>query len=723
MAASNNEEYLAALLFQWVPSQVDPLSVIEWMFPSISLKRTIVTRIEAIADLISKARQRIYDISGLEINTIYMPYTIEQVQRMFQKILDITLALYDFSGIITNHYPKHRLFSVTLQIEKEPLFSVTPVQGITVYSDASQRIVKRLERAFIKDLTNVSLKEALIQLRHLLDNRRDPYFVTHIRSHSVISAGLFEGNKQLQMWLLLSPGGLLTFWVTLHVLRLGSADFTVVGPVRPLRVTVGQDVVLPCHLSPAVDAQGWDIRWIRHDVTETVHHYRNGEELFGEQLEEYAGRTELDTDGLSRGRLDLQIYGLRPSDDGLYTCTVTDGASYGEALVELEVSATGSVPQLSLEGYEAGGIRVLCRSAGWFPQPEVLWKDPDGHRVPSVSQRRSPDARGLFDTEDAIVVTGTRDRIWSCVVRNLRLGQEQEASLRISDPFFHDARPWMAALGVLLTLSVVLLGLGVYLWRRKALLFSRELAALGCDQLSSLLVAWRNFLLCHGTDVVTLDPNTAHPRLVLSQDGRSVRCGSEWQNLPDTPQRFTYRFCVLGREGFSEGRHCWEVEVKGEVGGGSWWALGVARDSVNMKGDIYVSPKEGIWGVGQFEGMFQSLTSPRTPLSLSQVPSRVWVCLDCPRGLVTFIDGHSGAEIFTFPPASFNAETIRPWFWVGTEGTKLCLRDSTSCPPSSLPTDPQSPKPSADPAHAPLLGPAGADVPLGPVPAQGAGGQ
>ncbi|KAM6233296.1 butyrophilin subfamily 2 member A2-like [Porphyrio hochstetteri] len=242
------------------------------------------------------------------------------------------------------------------------------------------------------------------------------------------------------------------------------------------------------------------------------------------------------------------------------------------------------------------------------------------------------------------------------------------------------------------------------------MLFSRELA-------------WRNFLLCRGTDVVTLDPNTAYPRLVLSQDGRSVRCGSEWQNLPDTPQRFTYRFCVLGREGFSEGRHCWEVEVKGEVGGGSWWALGVARDSVNRKGDIYVSPKEGIWGVGQFEGMFQSLTSPPTPLSLSQVPSRVWVCLDCPRGLVTFIDGHSGAEIFTFPPASFNAETIRPWFWVGTEGTELCLKDSTSCPPSSLPTAPQSPKPSADPAHAPLLGPAGADVPLGPVPAQGAGGQ
>ncbi|KAM6228158.1 butyrophilin subfamily 1 member A1-like [Porphyrio hochstetteri] len=519
------------------------------------------------------------------------------------------------------------------------------------------------------------------------------------------------------MWLLASPRGLLRYWVTLHVLRLGSADFRVVGPGHALHVTVGQDVVLPCHLSPAMDTQRWDIRWIRHRVSETVHHYQNGEDLSIEQMEEYAGRTELARDGLSRGSLDLRLSGLRPSDDGQYVCTVTDGASYGEALMDLAVSATGSVPQLSLEGYEAGGIRVLCQSAGWFPQPEVLWKDPDGHRVPSVSQRRSPDSRGLFDTEDAIVVTGTGEGNWSCVVRNLHLGQEQEASLRISAPFFHDARPWMAALGVLLVLSIGILVLGASLWRRKALL-SRELgkrdAALGKRDAA---LAWRKFLLPHTPDVVTLDPNTAHPKLVLSEDGRSVRWGREAQDLPDTPQRFTYRPCVLGQEGFREGRHCWEVEVKGEVAGASWWALGVARHSVNRKGHMHMSSKEGIWGVEYWERKFQSLTSPRTPLSLSRVPSRVWVCLDCPRGLVTFIDGHSGAEIFTFLPASFNAETIRPWFGVGTEGTELCLRGSTSCSPSTSSTSPQSPCPSADPARAPLPTATGADVPLSPIPA------
>ncbi|KAM6233277.1 butyrophilin subfamily 1 member A1-like [Porphyrio hochstetteri] len=230
-------------------------------------------------------------------------------------------------------------------------------------------------------------------------------------------------------------------------------------------------------------------------------------------------------------------------------------------------------------------------------------------------------------------------------------------------------------------------------------------------------LAWRKFLLPHTPDVVTLDSKTSHPELVLSEDGRSVRLGTPWQNLPNICQRFTHWPCVLGREEFKEGRHCWEVEVKEKVGGDSWWAVGVASDSVKKREYVKVSPEGGIWGVMPWEGQFCSTTSPPTPLSVSRVPSRVWVCLDCPRGLVTFIDGHSGAEIFTFPPASVKGKAIQPWFFVGTEGTELCLRNSTFCPPSTPTTAPQRPCPSADPAHAPLLAAPGADVALCPAPA------
>ncbi|XP_074020824.1 butyrophilin subfamily 1 member A1-like [Numenius arquata] len=502
---------------------------------------------------------------------------------------------------------------------------------------------------------------------------------------------------------------LLSHFLTLHLLRLGSAEFRVVGPGRPLLATVGQDVVLPCHLSPRIDARSLEIRWIRHQFSETVHLYRNGGNHYGEQMEEYAGRTELSRDGLSSGSLDLRLSGLRPSDDGQYICTVQDAASYAEAMVELEVSAMGSVPLLSLEAYEDGGIRVMCRSAGWYPSPELLWKDAGGQHLPSVSQRRSPDKRGLFEIQDVIVVSGKGEGNVSCVVRNSRLEQEEVSSLHISAPFFHNARPWMAALGVLLLLLLMCFGVIVYLFRRKVVQ-SRELA-------------WRKFLLPENPDVVTLDPNMAHPMLILSKDLRSVRCGTTWWNLSDTPERCIYWRCVLGQERFCEGRHCWEVEVKGEVGGDSWWAVGVAREFVEWNRRVSLNPAEGIWAVWHWGGKFMALTSPPTILSL--VPRRIWVCLDCTRGLVTFFNADTGGEIFTFPPASFHGETLRPWFQVETSKTHLCLRDSThqSLSPTSIPTTaPSRLCSSPETTRSPLLDPAG-DVPLCPAAAEGAEGE
>uniref|UniRef100_U3IQE4 B30.2/SPRY domain-containing protein n=1 Tax=Anas platyrhynchos platyrhynchos TaxID=8840 RepID=U3IQE4_ANAPP len=176
---------------------------------------------------------------------------------------------------------------------------------------------------------------------------------------------------------------------------------------------------------------------------------------------------------------------------------------------------------------------------------------------------------------------------------------------------------------------------------------------------------------------VTLDPETAHPMLLVSQDNSSVRWKSKWQQVPDTPERFDYWWCVLGREEFREGRHYWLVEVEGKWLKDSRWAVGVAKASVKRKGHFKMSPEEGIWAVEYYEGLLNSLTSPPTSLSLSPIPTRIWVCLDCTQGQVSFINADNGVEIFTFTAASFNGESIRPWFWLRTKGIQLCLRDST----------------------------------------------
>uniref|UniRef100_A0A8D0GAD3 B30.2/SPRY domain-containing protein n=1 Tax=Sphenodon punctatus TaxID=8508 RepID=A0A8D0GAD3_SPHPU len=168
---------------------------------------------------------------------------------------------------------------------------------------------------------------------------------------------------------------------------------------------------------------------------------------------------------------------------------------------------------------------------------------------------------------------------------------------------------------------------------------------------------------------VTLDPDTAHPELNLSEDRKSMRRGDKWKDLPDNPERFDANCCVLGCEGFTTGRRYWEVEV----GDNRYWAVGVARESVRRKGKSNFSPEDGIWAVERWGDKYRVCTSHLSPSSHLK---RILVFLDCTEGQVTIFDAETGASIFTFPPASFTQERIRPWFLVGTltgSSIRLCL--------------------------------------------------
>ncbi|CAI5768623.1 finger RFP-like [Podarcis lilfordi] len=169
---------------------------------------------------------------------------------------------------------------------------------------------------------------------------------------------------------------------------------------------------------------------------------------------------------------------------------------------------------------------------------------------------------------------------------------------------------------------------------------------------------------------VTLDPDTAHPELILSKDGKSVRKGDKPQALPDNPERFSDWPFVLGREGFTAGRHFWEVTV----GSGRWWAVGVARNSVRRKGSFSLSPEGGIWAVGKPGGEYLAYSSPAySPLSLSEEPRRIRVTLDYEGGRVSFSDSDSGAELYTFSGVSFSGETLLPFFYLGKYKTPLSI--------------------------------------------------
>ncbi|NWZ33291.1 A33 protein, partial [Brachypodius atriceps] len=155
---------------------------------------------------------------------------------------------------------------------------------------------------------------------------------------------------------------------------------------------------------------------------------------------------------------------------------------------------------------------------------------------------------------------------------------------------------------------------------------------------------------------LTLDPDTAHPRLALSEDGKCVRWEDTRRNVPDHPKRFDSSRCVLGREGFASGRHYWEVRV----GSGTAWAVGVAKESVRRKGRVSVKPELGIWAVGRCGGQCQALTSPTVPIALPQAPEVVGVYLDYEAGRVAFLDARRELPMFAYPPADFGGERVLP---------------------------------------------------------------
>uniref|UniRef100_UPI00398E9E10 zinc-binding protein A33-like n=1 Tax=Pristiophorus japonicus TaxID=55135 RepID=UPI00398E9E10 len=175
-----------------------------------------------------------------------------------------------------------------------------------------------------------------------------------------------------------------------------------------------------------------------------------------------------------------------------------------------------------------------------------------------------------------------------------------------------------------------------------------------------LFTVWREMMDIMNPVSVTLDVETANPELKVSGDLKSVRRTGTRRNLPDSKKRFTDWACVLGSEGFTSGRHYWEVEVEGN----RYWSLGVAAESVGRKGGVTLSPENGLWTIGRFGDQFDVNSSPPTLLPTGQIPGKVGVYLSYESGTVSFYSADTKSHLHTFTGNKF-PEKLYPFFWTG----------------------------------------------------------
>uniref|UniRef100_A0A672ZB65 Ig-like domain-containing protein n=1 Tax=Sphaeramia orbicularis TaxID=375764 RepID=A0A672ZB65_9TELE len=204
------------------------------------------------------------------------------------------------------------------------------------------------------------------------------------------------------------------------------SDTSVVGPSSHIVVMVGEDVVLPCSLEPAVDAVPLIVEWGRPDLSPRfVHVWHEGQDLLTNQNPSYRGRTSLSTDRMKHGDASLRLSKVTVSDNGTYRCLFpTDSL---ETTVQLVVGDwdTGNFILNSL--IEAGGSVVLeCECSGWYPEPEVSWMDSEGHLVSAgpPDTVRGPD--DLYTVSSRVTVDKRHGSTVTCRVHQDRTNQTRE---------------------------------------------------------------------------------------------------------------------------------------------------------------------------------------------------------------------------------------------------------------------------------------------------------
>ncbi|XP_064872966.1 butyrophilin subfamily 1 member A1-like [Oncorhynchus nerka] len=435
--------------------------------------------------------------------------------------------------------------------------------------------------------------------------------------------------------------------ILLHLLHTaGSERFEVLGPTDSIVAVAGDDIILPCYLKPNISAEDMTVDWLNLDFLDVcVFRYQNSEIIRDDQIPHYRGRTSLFEEELWRGNTSLKLTRVQGTDEGRYKCLIQSKSWYDDFTVQVLVKAVGSKPVVSIVGHREGGMGLLCESEGWHPEPELVWLDSKGVHLSAGPPEIHRSFKGFYRVKQYVIVQETDTNRFTCRVQQSRINEKMETEIHLPSEIFYTT-PWRMTFIVLCCLGAIAVtgfSLTIYCIRKKK------------DFVNTNWSPDFETIRRHAVDV-TLDPDSAHRKLILSDDGKQVRHGELNQVLSDNGKRFTNWSSVLGNVGFS-GKFYYEVKVEGKTE----WTLGVVRRSINRNERFIPIPNNGYWTLELKDGEYTANADSPVTFTPRERPQKVGVFVDYEKRQVSFYNLEAGSHIYSFTGCTFT-EKLYPFF-------------------------------------------------------------
>ncbi|XP_061446405.1 butyrophilin subfamily 3 member A2-like isoform X2 [Rhineura floridana] len=406
-----------------------------------------------------------------------------------------------------------------------------------------------------------------------------------------------------------------------HVLVI-AAQFAIIPPPKPVIGFLGKEVILPCQLESSRISEDIHIsvQWIFVNSSKTIdvksYDNRNGMET---QDNRYRGRTELSHTELNKGNMSLVLKNSQISDQGKYICMIHLGDWFDKVVTELVLAAKGTEPTIALVNYNGQGIDLTCSSKGWYPKPQALWLDSNGKIQREESDTTNAETTaGNFSVSSSITKEPGVDSEVSCKIISPMLQMESESRILISDPFYPATPPWLAPYIVILLLFICLVAAVTYTLGQSYLKVSRyEKQKTETKNDQDHLIQAIETEKCTGKGMVaeqkkrsevrraqshavaiTLDSDYKHPDVIISENKKSASLKTL---IPGQAGTVVGGRIVVGKEGYTAGKHYWEVKVGDRLN----WELGVLTQAERDKArqERFVKPlREGCWALRHVRG-------------------------------------------------------------------------------------------------------------------------